>query len=104
MFSHFYLVYLRQFLNHTVVLFGPFWRPRRPSALGSRLDQLMAAPARIVLREMRIAKLQETLAKEFAQSQTVLGMFFYAEDEILSCRGPLLTSLKRRRSSNTSST
>jgi len=36
-----FLVYVRHFLNHTIV----FWRPLWPSALGSRLVRLMVAPA-----------------------------------------------------------
>jgi len=31
--SHFYLVYVRHFLSHAVVICGPFWQPLWPSAL-----------------------------------------------------------------------
>jgi len=44
MFIHFYLVYVRHFLN-TILFFGPFWRPLWLSALGSHLVCLMIAPA-----------------------------------------------------------
>jgi len=37
MFIHFYLVYVRHFLDHIIVFVGPFWRPLWPSALDSRL-------------------------------------------------------------------
>jgi len=40
-----FLVYLRHFLNHVIIFFGPFRRPLWPSALGSRLVRLMVAPA-----------------------------------------------------------
>ena len=38
-----YLAYVRHFLNHVVIFFGPFLRPLWPSALGSRLVCLMVA-------------------------------------------------------------
>jgi len=44
MFVHFYLAYVRQFLN-TFLFVGPFWRPLRLSVLGSRLVRLMVVPA-----------------------------------------------------------
>jgi len=48
MLIHFYLVlcsYVRHFLKHNIVFFGPFWRPLWLSALGSRLVRLMVATA-----------------------------------------------------------
>jgi len=45
MFIYLYLVYVRHFVNHTVVFFGPFLAPLGPSTLGNRLVRLMVAPA-----------------------------------------------------------
>jgi len=47
MFVHFYLAYVRQFLN-TFLFVGPFWRPLRLSVLGSRLVRLMVVPALLI--------------------------------------------------------
>jgi len=44
MFIHFYLVYVRHFLN-AILLFRHYWRPLLLSVLGSRLVRLMAVPA-----------------------------------------------------------
>jgi len=44
MLIHFYLVYVRHFLN-TILFFGPFWCPFLLRALGSRLVRLMVALA-----------------------------------------------------------
>jgi len=37
MFIRFHLVHVRHFLNHKIVVFGPFWLPLWFSAFGSRL-------------------------------------------------------------------
>jgi len=46
MFIHFYLVYVRHFLNHTIIFFRPFWRPLWLSVLSSR--RLIVAPALVL--------------------------------------------------------
>jgi len=45
MFSHFYLVYVRYFQNHTTVLLGLFWRCFCPRAVGGHFVHLKVAAA-----------------------------------------------------------
>jgi len=48
-----FLVYVRHFLNHTIVFLAPLW----PGTLGSRLVRLMVAPTiRVVTEYTRSAQ------------------------------------------------
>jgi len=48
-----FLVHVRHFLSHLVIIFGPFWRPFWSSALGNRLMVTPALTAMILTLEFK---------------------------------------------------
>ena len=66
-----FLVYVRHFLNHVVILiFKPFWRPLWSSALGSRLVRLMVGPP--LHRTRSLKYWLEFIVRDFSTTPTLL--------------------------------